>query len=75
MPVVGIGANYLAKTGAKPLQQVIQQGLGTGAGLLGYHGEGGSTLACHSSWVLWQVLPISPSWQDENSVDSVSVER
>ena len=41
MPVVGIGANYLAKTGAKPLQQVIQQGLGTGAGLLGYHGEGG----------------------------------
>ena len=39
IPLVGIGANYLAKTGATPLQQGIQQGLGTGAGLLGYYGE------------------------------------
>ena len=39
MPVVGSVAHRLAKTGATPLQQGIQQGLGTGAGALGLWGE------------------------------------
>tara|TARA_R100001086_G_scaffold140122_1_gene73512 strand:- start:198 stop:1802 length:1605 start_codon:yes stop_codon:yes gene_type:complete len=38
-PVVGIAANKLMKTGATPVQQLVQQGLGTGAGFLGYKSD------------------------------------
>ena len=38
-PGVGIVANRLMKTGATPVQQGIQQGLGLGAGALGYKAE------------------------------------
>ena len=38
-PGLGILANRLMKTGATPTQQLVQQGVGAGAGVLGYKAE------------------------------------
>ena len=38
-PIVGSIANRLMKTGATPTQQLVQQGIGAGAGWLGYKAE------------------------------------